>query len=663
MFKNMTVGRQIGVGFGIVLLLLVIIGIESLNGIGNVVSDAENMITGESIIGEMKEAEIDHLNWLAHLSVFMTDPNVKTLKIETDHKECGFGKKLYGQTRKDAEQAVPALSPIFKQIEEPHRLLHESALEIEKHMNNLNIGEIITTFYRVEIAHRIWVYTALNEIINKKEYLSVQLDYRECGLGKWLYNGHADAFVAEFPGFAQFIQKIKAPHKIIHDTGYLINERLKAKDYDGAMLLIHEKVEPNVEEVCSILSECRMIVRNMEKGQKKAQEIFVSTTEVCLKKVQEQLHNITKTVENSMVTKEILLSGASRLKTVIFIVGVIVLLFGIGIAFFISKGLVRSLTKISNNMNDGAEQVASASGQVSSASQSLAEGASEQAASIEETSSSLEEMSSMTKQNADNAGQADTLMKEANQVVEFANQSMTELTKSMADISKASDETQKVVKTIDEIAFQTNLLALNAAVEAARAGEAGAGFAVVAEEVRNLALRSAEAAKSTAVLIEGTVKKVGEGSDLVNKTNEEFTRVAETASKVGSLVGEISAASIEQAQGIEQVNIAVSEMDKVIQQNAASAEESASASEELNAQAEQMKTIAEDLHTMIGGTGSKIRPTGASQSMHSNKTAKAIHSAVPVKERTNEPSRLIVHKNNEAKQIIPFGDDEDFKDF
>ncbi|MCU0583737.1 MAG: methyl-accepting chemotaxis protein, partial [Syntrophales bacterium] len=140
---------------------------------------------------------------------------------------------------------------------------------------------------------------------------------------------------------------------------------------------------------------------------------------------------------------------------------------------------------------------------------------------------------------------------------------MTELTQSMEDISKASDETSKIIKTIDEIAFQTNLLALNAAVEAARAGEAGAGFAVVANEVRNLAMRAAEAAKNTSVLIEGTVKKVREGSELVERTGGAFAEVSRSAAKVADLVAEIAAASSEQAQGIDQINKAVAEMDKV----------------------------------------------------------------------------------------------------
>jgi len=291
--------------------------------------------------------------------------------------------------------------------------------------------------------------------------------------------------------------------------------------------------------------------------------------------------------------------------TILVVLTIAAVVIGVLLTFFIATGITKLLNIIVEGLNNGASQVVSASSQVSSSSQSLAEGASQQAASIEETSSSLEEMSSMTKQNVDNANHADGLMKEANQVVGQANDSMGHLTTSMEDISKASEETQKIIKTIDEIAFQTNLLALNAAVEAARAGEAGAGFSVVAEEVRNLAMRSADAAKGTAELIEGTVGKVYAGSELVNKTNDAFQQVAQSSSKVGELVGEIAVASNEQAKGIEQVNLAITEMDKVVQTNAANSEEFASASEEMNAQAEQMKVSIDELSALTGGSKSK----------------------------------------------------------
>jgi len=350
------------------------------------------------------------------------------------------------------------------------------------------------------------------------------------------------------------------------------------------------------------------------------------------------------------------LSSAHMIRNVILVIGAIFLGLTVVAVTFFSRSITVPVTRSVKHLNDAADQVASASSQVSSASQSLAEGASEQAASIEETSSSLEEMSSMTKQNADNASTADMLMKDSRKMVERANGSMTELTQSMDDISKASDETSKIIKTIDEIAFQTNLLALNAAVEAARAGEAGAGFAVVANEVRNLAMRAAEAAKNTSALIEGTVKKVKEGSELVERTNGAFAEVSKSAAKVADLVSEIAAASSEQAQGIDQINKAVTEMDKVTQQNAANAEESASASEEMNAQAEQMKEIAAELMTMVGGSH---------ETQHSASVSAAPPKAVLKKVLTFK--RFGKKADPEARAVNPESviplEDKDFKNF
>jgi methyl-accepting chemotaxis protein len=351
------------------------------------------------------------------------------------------------------------------------------------------------------------------------------------------------------------------------------------------------------------------------------------------------------------------LAGANSIMYTTIFIGIIALLILITVVFFIAKSIADPMIKIVAGMDEGASQVASAAGQVSSASQSLAEGSSEQAASIEETSSSMEEMSSMTMKNAENAGHANNLMQEANQVVGTADNSMGQLTTSMEEISKASEETSKIIKTIDEIAFQTNLLALNAAVEAARAGEAGAGFAVVADEVRNLAMRAADAAKNTSDLIEGTMRKVGDGSELVAKTNKAFGQVAESSGKVGELVAEISEASSEQSNGIEQVNTAINEMDKVVQQNAANAEESASASEEMSAQAETLKEYVEELVTLV--TGKK----GNKQNKSVRSNVKIFGTAPAMAKKSNK--KTLLSQTNEVKsdQVIPFDDDDDFKDF
>jgi len=353
--------------------------------------------------------------------------------------------------------------------------------------------------------------------------------------------------------------------------------------------------------------------------------------------------------------------------------GIAVLLAGF-IAFLITRSITKPLTEISQGITEGSNQIASAAGEVSSASQSLAEGASEQAAGLEETSSSMEEMSSMTRQNADNASQANTLMSETTQVVVEANQSMKELIGSMSEISRASEETGKIIKTIDEIAFQTNLLALNAAVEAARAGEAGAGFAVVADEVRNLAMRAADAAKNTSNLIEDTVKKVKQGSEIVARTNEAFGKVASGSKKAGQLIGEITAASQEQAQGIGQVSKAIAEMDRVVQQNAANAEESASASEEMNAQAEQFKTFVQALVALVGARNGEAPSSGNGHS-RTGVQRLAGRAALPdagfgkkkllpvLARKSGRPQAALASgKELLPEQVIPL-DDEDFKEF
>ncbi len=312
----------------------------------------------------------------------------------------------------------------------------------------------------------------------------------------------------------------------------------------------------------------------------------------------------------------------------ILITTLLALAAGVALALLNLRAITKALASVADSLQAGALQTTAAAGQVSSASQSLAEGSTEQAASLEETSASLEEISSMAKRNAESAGHIHEMMtQEAQTNFQLVTERMTAMQKTVTEASQASQETAKIIKTIDEIAFQTNILALNAAVEAARAGESGAGFAVVADEVRNLAQRSAQAARETQELIERSATKTSDTLSLYGQVSQLLAKNGEIAQKVSTAVAEVATASREQNQGIGQVTQAVAQMDQVTQKNAANAEESASAAEELNAQAISLQENVGQLLALAGRTAA-----GAATAPHSSAAARftsPAHAALP----------------------------------
>jgi len=311
--------------------------------------------------------------------------------------------------------------------------------------------------------------------------------------------------------------------------------------------------------------------------------------------------------------------------------------------------LNEALSQVATAVN----QVSSAASQIASSSQQVAEGASEQASSLEETSSSLEEMASMTKQNTDNAQEANNLALSAKASADIGNQSMARMMKSMGQIKTAAEGTAEIIRDINEIAFQTNLLALNAAVEAARAGEAGRGFAVVAEEVRNLALRSKEAAKKTEELIKQSVRLAEEGESVSNEVDVKLREIVDGVAKVTAIVSEISTASLEQSRGIEQINKAVAQMDQVTQQNASNSEESSSAAQELSSQAQELAALIGRFQLSYTNQSSGMSPMGRGSA------------GLPAR---RESSLRKVEKSDKGykltpEDVIPLDDDPDFKEF
>jgi methyl-accepting chemotaxis protein len=280
--------------------------------------------------------------------------------------------------------------------------------------------------------------------------------------------------------------------------------------------------------------------------------------------------------------------------------GALALLLGIASALFLSRSITRPIRAVAEVLNASSNQISSASNQVASSGQSLATAASQQAANLEETSSTLEEIATMARQNAENTREVNHLSAEAHRTAEQGDQAVGRMSQSIQEIKKASEESARIIKTIDEIAFQTNLLALNAAVEAARAGDAGRGFAVVAEEVRNLALRSAEAARNTSEIIETSNQKALIGVKTVEEVETALGQLRSLVGQVVDLIGKVSSASDEQTRGIDQINTALTQLDSTTQGNAASAEQSAAAGEELASQAQHMLVMVDDLVHLIG---------------------------------------------------------------
>ncbi len=629
MLKKVSLKVQILLGFAAILVIMLAVITIGFTGVGNIVDDSVDMITGEDIKSQIRGQQINLLNWVAGLSEYLSNPEIKELTIHTDFKKCGVGKFLYGKERKNAEKTVPALAKIFKSMETTHKQIHGSALEIERNMNNLNIGETLIFFNNAEVQLRIWKANLLDDILGEKETLSVNLDGGKSAFGKWLTSGEADAFEKEFPAFAFTVQKLKAIHKMVYTMGGLVNKKIGSGDYDGALNLAKGRLSVIHGKIINDVGEMSDLVKEHEFGQKEAARILSSVTTEKKIKLLELMQSADQIIDENIIGQDYVLASAGKLRKIIMMIGVFSMILGIILSIFLANRITGPIIKsaefakavaggdfkqqlsigrndeigtlvkalnsivvtlgtmfkeISGNMDQlsaSSVNLKTISHQMTSGSEETSQKTTLVAAAAEELSSNMNSVAAAMEQASTNVGivatAADNMASNIDEVVQHTEKTfkITEnavlvsnsVSEKMKELDMAAKDIGKVTETITEISDQTNLLALNATIEAARAGEAGKGFAVVANEIKELAGQTANATKEIKNKIDGIQGSVSVTITEIEEISKIINDVNQMVSTIAGSVEEQSNTTKEIANNVGQASDGISEVAENIAQS------------------------------------------------------------------------------------------------
>ncbi|MEN8258945.1 MAG: methyl-accepting chemotaxis protein [Thermodesulfobacteriota bacterium] len=614
-WKDIKLAGKFGIGFGLVLFLLVVVAGVAIFGIGSIIKNAGEVTDLNAVGNEIRQREVDHLNWAGAVSSLLTDDQITELKVETDPHKCGFGKWYYGEERKEAEKHVPGLKELLATIEIPHKKLHETAIAINKVFQQADT-DLPRFWAEIEAGHLNWAQEVLMFVTGSKDAIEVEKDHRACALGRIISGEQGRIISASDPDLARLLQEIKNPHEKLHHSATTIEKAAK-KGLRQANAVFKDETMPALAETREILTALKERSATLVAGMAEANHIYASETIPQLQEVREILEKIvTLTKEQVSTDEQRMLSRSGQTRSFIIILSLVIIAVGILMAFIIARGIINPiLTSVANakelaagnlmvdieadrqdepgqllaamkrmakelrlvvtDVKGSSENVSAGSEEMASSAEELSQGAVEQAGSCEEVAASMEEMIATMRQTADNAQQTNQISMHCGQNAQKSGEVVTKTVDAMRDIANK-------ITVIEEIANKTDLLALNAAVEAARAGEQGKGFAVVASEVRKLAERSQQAAAEINALSSTSVHTAEEAGVMLDKLVPDIQKTVD-------LVNEITASTDEQLKGAEEINGALQQLDQVTQQNSSTSEQLSATSEELAGQAEQLQ--------------------------------------------------------------------------